>query len=969
MTATAPAADRPSRRSVGLPTLAPALVERDSELRRLLEAVTGPPRVAVVHGEAGVGKSRLVAEAARLVDTGERRRLLGRCRRSGAPFPLGPVVDALGLAGQAPPAGLANPLLGALRPLLPEWAQHLPPEPVPASDPAAARHRTFRALRVLLDGLGPTVCVIEDLQWADEQTLELLDLVASTPPRGLALVLTCRTEGRDPASSTSGVLWRLLRRATGSPIALAPLTPDGVRALAAGLLGAQAVSRELAAGLHAWTGGIPGVVGEVVEQLRDAADQDAPARGASSAPERLPVPALLREQQAARLDALSEEARLVACAAAAAGSPAEESFLCNVAGLRTRAGAAALLEALDAGVLQEWGNGAYGFRHPLAARAAYETIGGPRRRRLHERAAHALESDGRAGTLPEVAHHLKEAGAANWPRVAEAAAAEASAAGDVRLAVRLLEDALSSAELSRAARIRMVLALGDAALYCNSSAGAIGILQRTLDEETLPAGVRGEVRFSLSRLLGHAGASAASRTEAVLAVGELRRRPALGVRAMVNLAQPWSHRNGHPDDHRAWLDRAVQTAGRQTDRVARIAVCSQRAAILLSQGDSAGWAAVRDIPAAGALPEEKLQLSRGYRSLAEASLSLGYYRRAEAFLADADRLHDATSNRSWGLWLEAVGTSLDWCRGRWDGLEHRLRSLLPETAATPTLAVGNRFLLGALLLARGERDEAGQLLTSVLETPGNAIGLMQHVTVSGRLARLHLDGQDPRSACDVVAGALAEVRAKQLWVPGRTVLPEAVQALLAGGEQELAREVVAEFSAGLRGRDAPAARAALAWCRGVLAEADARCAVAARHFARAEAGWARLGNDYEAARARERSARCSMGTDRESARGGLLSAGQTYERLGAEGDARRIRSAVKAHGVWRGGRNGYGAGLSPREEQVAALAGGGLTNREIAARLCISPRTVELHVAASLRKLHLRSRHELGAGERAGKDT
>jgi len=82
-------------------------------------------------------------------------------------------------------------------------------------------------------------------------------------------------------------------------------------------------------------------------------------------------------------------------------------------------------------------------------------------------------------------------------------------------------------------------------------------------------------------------------------------------------------------------------------------------------------------------------------------------------------------------------------------------------------------------------------------------------------------------------------------------------------------------------------------------------------------------------------------------------------------DARRVRAQLKASGAWRGGRVGYGEGLSPREAEVARLAAGGMTNRDIAEALCISPRTVEIHVAAALRKLRLRSRHELGDPRRS----
>lgn len=942
---------------VGAPRVrrAPA-VGREEQLARLRMTVARAPSIALVHGETGVGKSHLVRRLAATEGAG-RRLLVGRCHQVGRPFPLGPVIEALaGMAGGVPPLP-ANPLLGALRALLPEWAQHLPPDPGRLADERAQHHRTLRALRGLLQALGPTLCILEDLQWADEETLEFLVFLAAAPPPGLALVLTCRTPRAGPGPGTPDVLWRLASHRTGSMFALTALTIDELGALAAALLGRDAISSRLAERLHAWTGGVPSAVTAVVGELGEL--------GSLGAPRELPIPAVLREPLEAALAGLGENARMIAWAAAVVDRSVGEVQLSAVAGLRARAGTDALLEALAAGVLDESERDVYGFRSALAAHVAYETIGGPHRRRMHERAACALQRGGGRGCLPEIARHLKQAGAPGYARCAELAASEAGAAGEDALAANLLEDVLSSCELSRAARIRMVLALGDAALYSAAAGAAIPILQRALEEEQMPAGVRGEVRFALSRLLGHAGDAAASRAQATRAVSELRRRPALGVRAMINLAQPAWGCDGTADDHLVWLDRAIRTAARETDRVAHIAVASQRAAILLSLGDARGWPAVRDIPAAHEGPAETLQLSRGYRSLADACVGLGHLGRADAFLRKAELLHDEASNRSWGLWLEATQISLDWCRGRWDGLQARLERQRAQAGVTAGLVAGSEFVLGGLLLARGELDEADRILTSLLESVRRRHDFWQIVVVSGRLARVRLAQQDPQAALGVLGEALSAVRDRRIWVPGRTIVPEAVEAHLACGDPASAQRLVREFSAGLRRRDAPAARAALASCRGALAEADELPGDGARLFRRADAGWDIVPNPYEAARARERAARCEAGCDRDAAEALLRGALRTFDALGANADARRVRAQLKASGAWRGGRVGYGEGLSPREAEVARLAAGGMTNRDIAEALCISPRTVEIHVAASLRKLRLRSRHELGDPRRA----
>lgn len=179
------------------------LVGRGDELELLLEAARRPPSLVVVEGEAGVGKSRLVAEpvGAGAPDVAVshrrvgRRVLIGHCHRLREPFPLGPVLEALrGLAGD-PPAGKLDPVVGALRGLLPELAARLPPSPGRLGDPRAERHRVFRAVVELIDALGPAVVVLEDLHWADEATVELLDFLACRQPSGLCLALTYRREG------------------------------------------------------------------------------------------------------------------------------------------------------------------------------------------------------------------------------------------------------------------------------------------------------------------------------------------------------------------------------------------------------------------------------------------------------------------------------------------------------------------------------------------------------------------------------------------------------------------------------------------------------------------------------------------------------------------------------------------------------------------------------------------------------
>jgi DNA-binding CsgD family transcriptional regulator len=183
--------------------------------------------------------------------------------------------------------------------------------------------------------------------------------------------------------------------------------------------------------------------------------------------------------------------------------------------------------------------------------------------------------------------------------------------------------------------------------------------------------------------------------------------------------------------------------------------------------------------------------------------------------------------------------------------------------------------------------------------------------------------------------------------------------------------MVDEFAAGIENRQTPAAVAALTWCRALLAEANGQSTEAAECFRRARARYQALPRPYEAALAGEASGRCALAGSPENTAGvsELAGAGDELEALGATWDVARVRAALRAHtSVERRprGRPSYGDQLSPREQEVAELAGAGLSNREIAATLHLSPRTVEQHVARAIKKLGAFSRRDLALLDRNG---
>src|SRR5690606_28453324 len=165
----------------------------------------------------------------------------------------------------------------------------------------------------------------------------------------------------------------------------------------------------------------------------------------------------------ARASRLSPAAHQVLQAAAVLAHAVPEPILaatCESAGADLVSG---MEEALTSGVLVEDEHG-LGFRHPLAAEAVYDALPGPRRRRLHARAAVVLSALDRP-PLGQVAHHLRHAGQlSEWAHVAERAAEQALEFGHDAEAARLLEDVLRHAPLDTTQRGQIAVRLARAAI-------------------------------------------------------------------------------------------------------------------------------------------------------------------------------------------------------------------------------------------------------------------------------------------------------------------------------------------------------------------------------------------------------------------------------------------------------------------------------------------------------------------------
>ena len=356
------------------------LLEREPALEALAaaldEAVAGEGRVALVYGEAGIGKTSLVEEFTRTRAGGPPARALwGACDSLHTPRPLGPVHD---IASQADPA---------LRERLEAGA---PPRAI------------FSAVLEELGRRPPVVAVLEDLHWADAATLDLVKFLGRRIGQAPALlVLTYRDDELGPRHPLRIVLGDLATSRVVRRVLLASLSPAAVKALAAGRpLDADA--------LHRQTGGNPFFVTEALA-TREAG-----------------IPPTVRDAVLARAARLSFAGRGALDAAALAGAQVEPWLL---AALVDDASAAAE-ECVALGMLRAQGD-LLAFRHELARQAVLDTVSPPRRRALHALALRALAAPpAGAPDLARLAHHAEGAGdTAAVLAHAPAAAARAAALG------------------------------------------------------------------------------------------------------------------------------------------------------------------------------------------------------------------------------------------------------------------------------------------------------------------------------------------------------------------------------------------------------------------------------------------------------------------------------------------------------------------------------------------------------------
>jgi len=914
------------------------LVGRQTELERLLEALDAARRgsgaLVLLAGEAGVGKTRLAAE---LADGSSALVLTGRAGRTAA-APYAPIVAALRSHLRAHPDAFADygPLRSHLALLLPELG-----DPAPTSDKATV----FEAVRTALAHLcreRHVLLVLDDLHWSDDATLELLGALAEQLGELPLLVLAAYRSDGLPRDHALRLLRQELRRAGRfDELTLAPLALAETAELLAQALGSEPAP-SIARAIHERARGVP----FFIEELANGSDGH-------------DVPETIRDAVLLRASELSASALLAAHAAAVAG----EAFDLEVVG--SVAGAAGLVELAECGLIAEDGLGGAAFRHALTRDALYSDVPWLERRILHRRLAEALEARGGPGM--EVATHWL--GARNEPRAREALLraaeefravhAHCDAAHAWRQALELwpqgdeperraaaLETYANSAELAGEA-VEAIAAWRDLA---DVRTGAeLAAAQRRLAGVYDLTGDRSAAttaRQAAAEAYAAAGRLAEAATER-LAIGDYLR----------NSAQ-----------HTAAIELAT-AAGREATAADR---SDLRARALGLEGLSRALGGDYERGLETVQSGLALALEHGLTPIA-AEL----YQRLSMVLYDSADYRRAQ---------ETLDTALDMCRddhlpvtelacvtcmiyvlrerGEWARAEEMADELIAQGRGVWVC----EGIVGVIHAMQGRLGSARRLLSSSTAAASQLDHF--HMTLDGMagLARVADAQGAPDEAAALGRSMLAHWQGGEDHHVGVACLRWAAGFFARRSDRDQAHACAEALAGTVAAAGHPDALAALAYAIGEIALADGDTATATEQLARAVELHRELEIPFERAEIALRAgiAHAAAG-DREAALELLGGAYRTARKLGARPlatDAAREMRALGGSLSRRASADADGSGLSRREVEVVRLVGAGRTNREIAAELFLSPRTVDMHVRNVLRKLDARSR--VDAARRAG---
>ena len=902
---------------------AAAIVGREHELEAIALWLDGPaPAVLEIEGEAGIGKTTLWEEGVRLArDAG---RLVLACRPAEVESPVsygalaGLLEPVLPLVADALPAPRRHALEGALR-LREVSASSLDETAVALGALSTLREAALRQHVVL---------AVDDAQWLDASsrivlTYALRNLAAADR---VSVLTATRAGTRDGTLVLAGS--ELARSRTD--LRLRPLSVGAVHRIVHGLLGAP-LSRPRLVRLHAVSGGNPF---HAIELARVVGVAD--ANGIA-----LEVPDSLADVVRARLAPLSAEARRLLVAVAAAGDVRPELL----ARLATES---ALDEAVDHGLLVLV-DGRVRLAHPLLGSTITADAGALVRSRVHRQLADL------AVTTEERARHLALAGSGPDESVAaelERAAESACRRGARGAGAALYEQsaALTPAEDAENRDARL-LAAARAHFQAGEPDGARGLLEQVAAGETR---ARFEAHCALGTLLDETVGGNASFASFDAALGT--DDPAIECEAHRGLAQSLAYVGGLEQAVRH-ADAAVMAAAPIADPV-RLAYALAMQAFVRRFSGHAAW---REPLAHGLALEANVELPTldACPSAVDADLRRIGFELDEARAAYEGMLGRSTERGDvpTEAWCRYGLASVEILAGRPDRAHVHAQELSDLAEQTALLRLPALRASAHLALLAGEVDRARALLDTVLDEAASR-GELHNLRAARQLeGLLELSLGDAAAA----AAALAHAReiAEQVSVrdPGMLAfLVDEVEARASCGDIGGAARVLRLFESSTASSDGPWIGPLTQRARGIVRAAEGDLAGALNSLDAAVVAEGAVPLPLERARTRLVLGRVLRRAQRRSAAAAVLEdALARFEELGTRLWAERTREELARIG----GRAPSSDDLTPTEQRIADLVAAGMTNREVAANLFVTPKTVESALTRIYRKLGVRSRTEL----------